>query len=45
MADAFPTQPLLIVAGSTAGSKRMTYDPHWRATSKDKRLHDFQRPR
>lgn len=38
-AEAFLTQPLLLVAGSAAGSRWMSEDLLARAASKDKRLH------
>lgn len=38
-AEAFLTQPLLIVAGSEAGSKWMSEDLYKRAASKDKQFH------
>jgi uncharacterized protein len=38
-AEAFLTQPLMIVAGSVAGSKWMSDDLYKRAASKDKHLH------
>lgn len=41
-AEAFLTQPLLIVAGSNAGSKWMSDDLLARAASKDKRMHIVQ---
>ena len=41
-AEAFLTQPLLIIAGSDAGSKWMSDDLLARAASKDKRLHVVQ---
>lgn len=42
MADVFLTQPLMIVAGSEAGSKWMSDDLLKRAASKDKHLHVVQ---
>lgn len=42
MADVFLTQPLMIVAGSEAGSKWMSDDLLRRAASKDKHLHVVQ---
>jgi fermentation-respiration switch protein FrsA (DUF1100 family) len=39
MAEVFLTQPLLVVAGSAAGSKWMSDDLFRRAASKDKRFH------
>lgn len=42
MADVFLTQPLMIVAGSEAGSKWMSDDLLKRAASKDKHLHMVQ---
>jgi fermentation-respiration switch protein FrsA (DUF1100 family) len=41
-AEAFLTQPLLIIAGSNAGSKWMSDDLLARAASKDKRMHVVQ---
>jgi len=38
-AEAFLTQPLQIVAGSVAGSKRMSDDLYKRAASKNKNFH------
>lgn len=38
-AEAFLTQPLLCIAGSTAGSKWMSDDLYARAASQDKRFH------
>jgi fermentation-respiration switch protein FrsA (DUF1100 family) len=39
MAESFLTQPLRIVAGSSAGSKWMSEDLYARAASRDKKLH------
>lgn len=41
-AEAFLTQPLLVIAGSDAGSKWMSDDLLARAASRDKRLHVVQ---
>ena len=41
-AEAFLTQPLLVIAGSEAGSKWMSDDLLARAASKDKRIHVVQ---
>lgn len=38
-AEAFLTQPLMVVAGSEAGSKWMSDDLYERAASKDKHFH------